>query len=46
MEVLAHISNGQIENVAMETSNPSMEREFVSTSRVEGTQNFTPLQTT
>jgi hypothetical protein len=46
MEVLAHISYGQIENVAMETSNPLVERKFVSTSQMEGAQNFTPLQTT
>jgi hypothetical protein len=45
MEVLAHISNAQIEYVAMETSNPSVERKFVSTSRMEGA-NFNPLQTT
>jgi hypothetical protein len=46
MEVLAHISYGQIEDVAMETSNPSMERKFVSMFQVEGVQNFTLLQTT
>jgi hypothetical protein len=37
---------GQIEDVAMETLNPSVEREYVLTSRVEGAQNFTPLKTT
>jgi hypothetical protein len=46
MEVPAHISDGRIEDVAMETLNPSMEKKFVSMSQVEGAQNFTPLQTT
>jgi hypothetical protein len=36
MEVLAHIPYGQTRNVAMETLNPSMEGEFVSTFQVEG----------
>jgi len=46
MEVPAHISAGRIEDVAIETSNPSMEKKNVSTSQVEGAKNFTPLQTT
>jgi hypothetical protein len=43
MKVLVHISNGQIEDVAMEKLNLSMEREFVLMFQVEGAQNFTPL---
>ncbi len=43
MEVLAHISNAQIEDVAMETLNPSVERKFVSMFQMEGAQNFNPL---
>jgi hypothetical protein len=31
MEVLAHISNGQIEDMAIEMLNPLVERKFVST---------------
>ncbi len=46
METLAHIPDGRIEDVAMETLNPSMEGKFVLTSQVEGARNFTPLQTT
>jgi hypothetical protein len=30
--------------MAMETLNPSMKGEFVSTSQVEGAHNFTPLK--
>jgi hypothetical protein len=36
MEIPTHISNGQTEDVAMETLNLSMERKFVSTSQMEG----------
>ncbi len=36
MEILAHILDEQIEDVAIETSNPSMEGKFVSMSPVEG----------
>jgi hypothetical protein len=46
MEVLAHISNGRIEDVVMETLHPSMEGKFVLTSQMEEARNFTPLQTT
>jgi hypothetical protein len=46
MEVLAHILIGRIEDMAMETLNPSMEGESTLTSLMEGAQNFTPLQTT
>jgi len=43
MGVLAHILNGRIEDVAIETLNPLVEREFVLTSQVEGVQIFNPL---
>jgi hypothetical protein len=46
MEVPAHILDGWTEDVAMATLNPSMGREYVSMSQVEGDQTFTPLQTT
>ncbi len=46
MEVLAHILNGRIEDVAIEMLNPSMEGEFDPTSQMEEAWNFTPLQTT
>jgi hypothetical protein len=42
-EVVAHISNGRIEDVAMETPNPLVDGESISMSQVEGAQNFTPL---
>ncbi len=42
-EVLAHISDGWIEDVAMETPNPLVDGESISMSQVEGAQNFTPL---
>jgi hypothetical protein len=42
MEVPAHILDGQIEDVAIETLNPLMKREFASTSQVEGVQISTP----
>jgi hypothetical protein len=35
MEVLAHILNGRIEDVAIEMLNPSMEGEFDPTSQME-----------
>jgi hypothetical protein len=41
MEKLPHISNGGIEDVAIETLKPLVEGEFVSTSQVEGARNFT-----
>jgi hypothetical protein len=43
MEVLAHISNGRIENVAMETPNPLVEGKFVLMPQMEGVQNFIPF---
>jgi hypothetical protein len=42
MEVLAHISNGWTEDVAMETPNPLVYGESISMFQVEGAQNFTP----
>jgi hypothetical protein len=42
MEVLAHVLDGCIEDVAMETLNPSMEKNFASTSQVEMVRNVTP----
>jgi hypothetical protein len=36
MEVLAHMVDGRIEDVAMEMSNPSIERKSILTSQVEG----------
>jgi hypothetical protein len=42
MEVSTHIPNGWTKDVAMETSNLSMEGESISTSQVEGAWNFTP----
>ncbi len=42
MEVPAHILDGQIEDVAIETLNPLMKKEFASTSQVEGIQISTP----
>jgi hypothetical protein len=36
MEVLAHFSNGRIEDVAIKRSNLSMEGKFASTSQMEG----------
>jgi hypothetical protein len=35
-EILAHIPNGEIEDVAIETLNPFMKGEFASTFQVEG----------
>jgi hypothetical protein len=46
MEMSAHILDGQIEDMAIETSNPSMEGNFISMFQMEGVQIFTPLQTT
>jgi hypothetical protein len=45
MEIPIHILNGQIEDVAMETPNPSMEGEFASMLQMERAQNFTPPPT-
>jgi hypothetical protein len=36
MEVLTHILDGRTKDVAIEMSNPSMERKFALTSQVEG----------
>jgi hypothetical protein len=43
MEMLAHILDGQIEDMVIETSNPSMEGKIILTFQVEGVQIFTPL---
>ncbi len=42
MEVLAHISNGWTEDMAMETPNPLVYGESILMFQVEGAQNFTP----
>jgi len=42
MEVIAHISNGRIEDVAMETPNCLMEGESTLMSQMEWAPNFTP----
>jgi hypothetical protein len=42
MEVSTHIPNGWTKDVAMETPNPLVEREYVSTFQVGGAWNFTP----
>jgi hypothetical protein len=43
MEVPVHILDGQIEDVAMEMSNPLVEGESNSTSQVKRVRTFTPL---
>jgi hypothetical protein len=42
MEIPVHILNGQIEDVAMETPNPSIEGEFTSMLQMERARNFNP----
>jgi hypothetical protein len=42
MEIPIHILNGQIEDVAMETLNLSMEEEFALMLQMERVQNFIP----
>jgi hypothetical protein len=44
MGVPAHILDGLIKDVAMETPNPSMEGEFVLMFQMERAQNFTPYK--
>ncbi len=43
MEILAHMVDGRIEDVAMGMSNPSIERKSILTFQVEGARNFNPL---
>jgi hypothetical protein len=40
---LAHLLDGYTEDVAIETSNLSMERESISTFQMEGVRIYTPL---
>jgi hypothetical protein len=46
MEVLAHISNGRIEDVAMETLNLSMKENLLRHFKWKGLKSSPPLQTT
>jgi hypothetical protein len=43
MEMPAHILDGQIKDMVIETSNPSMEGKNILTFQVERVQIFTPL---